>query len=66
MVVIDLARPRGERIGRTRTDRDASQRTKAWVRTFREIGATFSVLVLIMIGSLAVRLLLSLPFGVAH
>jgi hypothetical protein len=66
MVVMDLARSRGERIGRTRTERDASQRTKAPMRTFLEIGATFSVLVLIMIGALAVRMLLSLPLGVAH
>jgi len=45
---------------------DASQRAKAWMRTVREIGATLSVLVLIMIGALAVRMLLSLPLGVAH
>jgi hypothetical protein len=66
MAVMDFARSRGERIGRTQTERDAWQRAKAWMRTFREIGATFSVLVLIMIGALAVRLLLSLPLGVAH
>jgi hypothetical protein len=66
MVVMDVARSRSERIGRTRTQRDASQRAKAAMRTFREIGATFSILVLIMIGALAVRMLLSLPLGMAH
>jgi hypothetical protein len=66
MAVMDLARSRGERIGRTRIGRDASQRGKAWMRIVREIGATFSVLVLIMIGALTVRTLLSLPFGGAH
>jgi hypothetical protein len=49
-----------------RTERNASQRAKARMRTVREIGATFSVLVLIMIGALAVRLVLSLPNGVVH
>jgi hypothetical protein len=66
MAVMDFARSRGERIGRTQTERDAWQRAKAWMRTFREIGATFSVLLLIMIGTLALRMLLSLPLGVAH
>jgi hypothetical protein len=66
MVVMDFARSRGERTGTTRTERGAAQRTKALMRTFLEIGATFSVLVLIMIGALTVRMLLSLPFGVAH
>jgi hypothetical protein len=63
MAVMDLARSRGDRIGRTRTDRDGLQQAKARMRTVREIGATFSVLVLIMIGALVVRLLLSLPHG---
>jgi hypothetical protein len=66
MAVMDFARSRGERIGETRTESDASQRAKARMRTVREIGATFSVLVLIMIGALAVRMLLALPLGVAH
>jgi hypothetical protein len=63
MAVMDFARSRGERIGETRTDRASSQRATARMRTVREIAATFSVLVLIMIGALAVRLLLSLPHG---
>ncbi len=66
MAVMDFARSRGERIGKTRTERDGWQRAKAGMRTFREIGATFSVLLLIMIGALTVRMLLSLPLGVAH
>jgi len=66
MVVMDFAKSRGERIGKTRTERDASQRAKAGMRTFREIGATFSVLLLIMISALAVRFLLSLPSGGVH
>ncbi|MGC2415879.1 MAG: hypothetical protein WA459_24685 [Stellaceae bacterium] len=66
MAVMDFAKSRGERIGKTRTQRDVSHRVKAGMRTFREIGATFSVLLLIMIGALAVRMLLSLPLGVAH
>jgi hypothetical protein len=63
MAVMDLARSRGDRIGQTQSKRDASQQAKARMRAVREIGATFSVLVLIMIGALAVRLLLSLPHG---
>ena len=66
MAVMDFAGSRGERIGKSGTERDASQRAKARMRTVVEIGATFSVLVLIMIGALAVRLLLSLPHGVIH
>jgi hypothetical protein len=66
MAVMDFARSRGERIGETRSERAASQPAKARMRTVREIGATFSVLVLIMIGALAVRLLLSLPHGAIH
>ena len=66
MAVMDFARSRGERIGETRSERAASQRAKARMRTVREIGATFSVLVLIMIGALAVRWLLSLPHGAIH
>ena len=67
MAVMDFARSLGERIGETRSERDAaSQQAKARMRTVREIGATFSVLVLIMIGALAVRLLLSLPHGAIH
>jgi hypothetical protein len=58
MVVTDFTR--------SRNATDASQRAKAWMRTVREIGATFSVLVLITIGALAARMLLSLPFSVAH
>ena len=67
MAVMDFAKSRGERIGETRSERDAaSQQAKARMRTVRDIVATFSVLVLIMIGALAVRLLLSLPHGVVH
>jgi hypothetical protein len=66
MAVMDFAGSRGERMGKSRTERAASQRAKARMRTVREIGATFSVLVLIMIGALAVRLLLSLPQGAIH
>jgi hypothetical protein len=66
MAVMDFARSRSERIGEMRTERNASQRAKARMRTVRDIGATFSVLVLIMIGALAVRLLLSLPNGFVH
>jgi hypothetical protein len=66
MAVMDFAKSRGERIGKTRTEGDASQRVKATMRTVREIGATFSVLLLIMIGALAVRMLLSLPLGIVH
>jgi len=66
MVATDFSRSRGERIGRIRTESDASQRAKARMRMCREIGATFSVLLLIMIGALAVQVLLSLPLGVAH
>jgi hypothetical protein len=66
MAVMDFARSRGERIGKTRTEMDASQQAKARIRTVRDIVATFSVLVLIMIGALSVRLLLSLPNGFVH
>jgi hypothetical protein len=66
MAVMDFARSRGERIGETRSERADSQLAKARMRTVREIGATFSVLVLIMVGALALRLLLSLPHGVVH
>lgn len=65
MVVEDFTRSRGGRIGRTRTRRSAPQ-ANARMRTVREIATTFSVLVLIMIGALAVRMLLSLPHGVVH
>jgi hypothetical protein len=66
MAVMDLTRYRVERLGETRSRGDAQQRAKARMQTVLEIGGTFAVLVLIMVGALAVRLLLSLPLGVAH
>ena len=60
--------PQVDRIGRTdrhgdrRLDKQTPSRTKARVRTAVEIGASFSVLLLIMLGALVVRILVSLPF----
>jgi uncharacterized membrane protein len=66
MLVLDFTKSRGgERIGKARTER-TSQRAKARMRTVPEIAATFSILVLIMIGALAARLLPSLPNGAVH
>jgi hypothetical protein len=71
MAVFDLSSSQVDRIGndhrgyRARAGQVRS-RAKSPTRTALEIGATFSVLVLIMVGALALRLLLSLPHGVVH
>lgn len=44
----------------------ASPRAKAGTRAAIDIAKTFAVLMLIAIGMLALRLLLSLPHGVVH
>ena len=55
-----------ERSGKTRTMSEVPQRAKARLRGVLEIGTAFGALVLIMVGALAVRLLLSLPHGIIH
>jgi hypothetical protein len=60
MAVRDFNEPQIER----RLRGAGSERT--WVRSLMEVGATLAVLVLIMMGALAVRLLLSLPHGVVQ
>ena len=60
--------PQVDRIGRTdrhddrRLGKQIPSRPKARVRTVVEIGASFSVILLIMVGALVVRILASLPF----
>jgi hypothetical protein len=50
----------------TRTQGNGQRRVGARAHTGRDVAASFSVLVLIMMGALAVRWLLSLPHGIAH
>jgi len=70
MAFVDFRESRSERVASaarpslTRTRGDVSQRARSGARLVREILATFSVLVLIMISALAVRFLLSLTIGV--
>lgn len=70
MAFVDFRKSRSERVAPaarpslTPTRGDASQRARSGTRLVREILATFSVLVLIMISALAVRFLLSLTIGV--
>ena len=54
------------RSGMTRTKDKIPRRARSGTRPVLEIGATFSVLLLIMISALAVRFLLSLPNGGVH
>ncbi len=72
MVLVDFGRQRGRRpaeaarSGVARQKADVPRRAGARAHTGRDVAASFSVLVLIMIGALAVRWLLSLPHGVTH
>jgi hypothetical protein len=52
--------------GKARTMREVPQRAKARLRAVLEIGTALGALVLIMIGALAVRFVLSLPHGIIH
>jgi hypothetical protein len=61
MLDMDFARSRVGRSGETWTRGDARPPAKARMRMVVEIGATLSILVLIMISAVAVRALLSLP-----
>jgi hypothetical protein len=69
MVVRDFNEPQIERRSRaagserTWINGHVPRRARTWVRSAREVGATFAVLVLIMMGALALRLALSLPHG---
>ena len=65
MAVSDLSSPEVDRIGRTDSPTRAQTRSKR-VRTMVQIGGSFSVLVLIMLGALTARLLLLLPYSMAH
>jgi hypothetical protein len=63
MAVADFS---GSRSGRPWTKAGGAQRGRAGTRRVLEIAASVSVLLLIMIGALAARFLLSLPSGFAH
>jgi hypothetical protein len=65
MAVSDLSSSDGHRIGCTDDPNRAQTRAKR-VRTMVQIGTSFSVLLLIMLSALIARLLLSLPYTVAH
>ena len=65
MAVSDLSSPELDRIGHTDCAGRAQTRTKC-VRTLIQIGGSFSVLLLIMLGALTVRIVLSLPYNVAN
>jgi hypothetical protein len=45
---------------------EVAQRPHTRARPARELGAAFSILLLIMIGALAARFLVSLPNGILH
>ena len=65
MAVSDLGSAELDRI--TRVERPSRARTRPKrVRTMLEIGTSFSVLLLIMLGALIARFLLSLPYSMAH
>ncbi len=61
MTVADFERP-----ARTRTNGAVAQRAKPRARAVVEIATGFSALALIVIGTMAVCLLLSLPQAVTH
>jgi hypothetical protein len=72
MVLVNFGGRRGGRAAQaarsdtTRTPDNGHRRGGAGAHTGRDVAASFSVLLLIMIGALAVRWLLSLPHGVTH
>ena len=66
MASVDFGGSRSERPRLTQTRREVPQRGRSGLRSALEIGASFSVLVLIAIGALAVRFLLLLPIGGLH
>ena len=72
MAFVGFTGSRGERpaqaarSGMTRRQGEVPQRARSDARPAAEIAATVSVLVLIMIGALAVRFLLSLANGIVH
>jgi hypothetical protein len=55
-----------EHLAKTRTSGAVTQRTAARMREAAEIARGFSALLLIIIGTMAVCLLLSLPQGLTH
>ena len=72
MVLVDFGRSRAGRTARSarsgvaRSSDEVSRRALSRVHSCREVGASISVLLLIMVGALVVRWLLSLPQSLAH